>query len=698
MMKNTRLGFFTTSGIMAAVLTALIVTGFAFASGGMLFSPGRLNAQAGAPLGGVNSHAEIAGQCNLCHAPFWGPSSMTDRCVVCHTDVAAQWQDTSTLHGMLRLNNPTLACRNCHPDHRGPDLPLIDLGNARFPHFSFRFSLNAHQFKTNGEPFGCNDCHAQVYTRFDQSSCSTCHAQFEAAFIQTHSLDFGTDCLACHDGVDSYGHNFNHSGVPYELIGKHAQVKCGECHLNTHTLADLKAAPQDCASCHAVKDPHQGRLGSDCGTCHTPAGWAPALFDHNLSTFKLDGQHVNVACKNCHIEHVLQGTPSDCYACHAEKDTHEGRLGTNCGSCHTTAGWTPATFDHNLSTFKLTGKHIPVACDSCHIDNVLHGIPSDCYACHAGDDTHQGSLGTACGTCHTPTGWTPATYNHNLSVFKLTGQHIKVACLSCHVNNLFRGTPTNCNACHAADDNHQGQFGTNCGSCHSTSAWLPATFDHNLSTFKLTGQHVNVTCTGCHINNVYRGTPNNCKSCHTEPSGHFGSDCASCHTTSNWNGTYSHTGFPLTGAHTNLGCQQCHSGGSYGGLSTACSACHTEPAGHYGSNCANCHSTSNWNASYSHSGFPLNGGHSGLNCTQCHSGGGFGGLSTACSACHTEPSGHYGSNCAQCHTTSNWNASFNHPLGCANHEHATCTDCHTVNYSSATCTTCHENRQSCQGD
>jgi len=162
MMKNTRLGFLTTSGIMAAVLTALIITGFAFTSGGMLFSPGALNARAGATLGGVNSHAELAGQCNLCHAPFWGSSSMADRCVVCHSDVADQRQDISTLHGMLRLNNPTLACRNCHPDHRGPDLPLIDPGNARFPHFSFRFSLNAHQIKTNGEPFGCNDCHALV--------------------------------------------------------------------------------------------------------------------------------------------------------------------------------------------------------------------------------------------------------------------------------------------------------------------------------------------------------------------------------------------------------------------------------------------------------------------------------------------------------------------------------------------------------
>ncbi len=156
MKKNTRLGCFTITGIMATILTLLIVTGFAFASGGMIFSPGALNAQAGAPLGGegsnnartgaplggVSSHAEIAGKCSLCHAPFWSTSTMADRCVDCHTDVTAQWQDPGTLHGTLRQNNPDLACRNCHPDHRGADSPLVDISKARFPHTNFGYFIN----------------------------------------------------------------------------------------------------------------------------------------------------------------------------------------------------------------------------------------------------------------------------------------------------------------------------------------------------------------------------------------------------------------------------------------------------------------------------------------------------------------------------------------------------------------------------
>lgn len=775
MMKNTRLGFFSATGIIAAVLTILITAGFALASGGALFSPGALNARTGTPLGGVgsnnaregapfggvNSHAKIAGQCDLCHAPFWSTATMADRCVACHTDVAAQWLDPTTLHGTLRQNNPNLACRDCHPDHRGPDSPLIDLRKANFPHTTFGFMLNAHQAKSDGSPFSCNDCHAKVFTGFDQNSCTTCHYQIDATFIASHVLDFGIDCLACHDGVENLGHNFAHNALSFQLSGNHAQVQCAKCHVNTRTLTDLKATPQDCTSCHAVNDVHQGRLGSNCGSCHTTAGWTPASFDHNQSGFKLDGLHTSVACADCHVNHVLQGTPTDCYSCHAPKDIHQGRLGTDCGSCHTTKGWTPATYDHNLSAFKLTGQHTLVPCADCHINNVLQGTATDCYTCHAQKDTHLGALGTGCGTCHNIKAWKPAFYDHNLSNFKLTGQHTSASCLSCHANNVFKSTPSDCNSCHAAKDIHYGNLGKNCGSCHITDAWKPATFDHNLATFRLTGQHIHTACSSCHANNVFWGSPSNCYSCHAandthngqfgtncsschstsgwlpatfdhnlssfkltgvhisvnctqchpggnyngissacvachaEPSGHFGNDCAQCHTTSNWNSSYSHTGFPLTGAHTNLTCAQCHSGSGYNGLSTSCVSCHAEPAGHFSTDCAQCHNTSNWNATYSHTVFPLTGAHTSLACSQCHTGGGYAGLSSNCLSCHAEPSGHYGTNCAQCHSTSNWNASFSHPNSCGgsctNHHRATCADCHpSGTYSSSDCRKCHD--------
>ncbi len=260
-------------------------------------------------------------------------------------------------------------------------------------------------------------------------------------------------------------------------------------------------------------------------------------------------------------------------------------------------------------------------------------------------------LGTNCASCHTTGGWLPAAFDHNLAAFKLTGQHTQVSCASCHVNNVYKGTPSSCNSCHSKDDSHGGQYGTNCASCHTTNAWLPATFDHNLSAFKLTGQHAQVSCASCHVNNVYKGTPTSCNSCHSKDdahSGQYGANCASCHTTSGWKpANFDHSGFPLTAGHSGLSCNSCHSSGNYAGLSTACSSCHSEPAYH---------------------------------------------------------SGLFSSNCAQCHTTSNWNASYtgSHPSNCdgscLNHRGATCRDCHTSNLSSATCTKCHDSNKPGDGD
>ena len=60
-MRNSRLGCLTPTGIIAALLTAFVIAGFAFAQGGVLYSPGPLNAQAGEALGGAVGFHEHGG-------------------------------------------------------------------------------------------------------------------------------------------------------------------------------------------------------------------------------------------------------------------------------------------------------------------------------------------------------------------------------------------------------------------------------------------------------------------------------------------------------------------------------------------------------------------------------------------------------------------------------------------------------------
>jgi len=118
-MRTNRLGCLTGTGILAALITALAIAGYAYARGEQLYNPGPLSAQAGEMLGGVISHAQIAGDCKACHTAPWESAVMADRCAVCHTDIAAQMKEVASMHGTMLHDNPQLGCRHCHPEHRG---------------------------------------------------------------------------------------------------------------------------------------------------------------------------------------------------------------------------------------------------------------------------------------------------------------------------------------------------------------------------------------------------------------------------------------------------------------------------------------------------------------------------------------------------------------------------------------------------
>ena len=112
-MKSNRLGCLTSTGIIAALITAFAIAGYAYARGGLMYTAGPLNAQSGEMLGGVTSHAAIGGKCeacHTCHAAPWDSALMADRCAACHTNIAAQMKDVASMHGTLLHDNPNLGC------------------------------------------------------------------------------------------------------------------------------------------------------------------------------------------------------------------------------------------------------------------------------------------------------------------------------------------------------------------------------------------------------------------------------------------------------------------------------------------------------------------------------------------------------------------------------------------------------------
>ncbi|GAB4480222.1 MAG: hypothetical protein OHK0031_01160 [Anaerolineales bacterium] len=517
-MKEKRLGCMTPLAITATLITLLVIAATAFASGSGFFNAGSLNAQTGETvLGGVHSHAEIGSDCAKCHPAPWEPDSLGDRCAVCHTEITTQLADPASLHGLMLGSQKKLNCRSCHSEHKGPAAPLTDAEPKNFPHDKLKFALTSHPKRADGLAFACRDCHSSGFSAaFQQSQCADCHQQMDAVFMAAHVIEYGQDCLACHDGVETLGKAFDHNALTFPLAGKHAPLRCAECHTNARSRADLKNTSPVCESCHLKDDPHQGRFGAACGDCHNPAGWRDNVkFDHNLANFKLEGKHAAVACEKCHTNPAqFAGTPSTCVDCHAKDDKHNGQFGTDCAACHNPSDWKDAKVDHSLFAFKLDGAHVNVDCLKCHVNGVFKGTPSECGACHAKDDAHSGRFGMVCSLCHSTTAWKPATFDHRLSRFPLTGAHASLACEKCHANGQFTGTPTACAACHGEPAFHAGMFSSSCEQCHNTNNWNanytgshPGISDEGGSGVNHGGQG----CRSCHTVNLRTAT---CTACH----------------------------------------------------------------------------------------------------------------------------------------------------------------------------------------
>ena len=194
-MNARRLGCLSGTGLIAGTVTLVILGLGIWLGGGRWFSPGDLNARSGAPLGGVTSHAELAGNCSACHVPFWSADTMAGRCLSCHTDIQAQLQDPQSLHGGLGTQLAVSACRDCHTEHLGSDGVLTRVG-ADFPHEVTGFSLAAHQQNVEtGQAFACQDCHLNGVQTFEGQVCADCHMRLDAGYLQQHIQTFGNACL-----------------------------------------------------------------------------------------------------------------------------------------------------------------------------------------------------------------------------------------------------------------------------------------------------------------------------------------------------------------------------------------------------------------------------------------------------------------------------------------------------------------------
>ena len=272
-----------------------------------------------------------------------------------------------------------------------------------------------------------------------------------------------------------------------------------------------------------------------------------------------------------------------------------------------------------------------------------------------------------------------------------------------------------------------------CAQCHNPSGWTidyaTLSFDHSTTDFVLDGSHEVTDCKSCHSDLTFQNVSADCISCHLDVHNQtVGNDCMRCHNTDSWlvfniPELHEQNGFPLIGAHNNLGCIECHNSSpttlAFTPIGNECFQCHrddylaTANPNHalsgFSTDCLECHNPLGfgWDAQdIIHDFFPLTGGHDIQDCSQCHDVSNFSDISSDCFACHSDDysattnpnhiAAGFSTDCMECHTTDpGWMpATINHdffPLTLG-HDIQDCNECHVngnFNNTPTDCFACH---------
>jgi len=121
---------------------------------------------------------------------------------------------------------------------------------------------------------------------------------------------------------------------------------------------------------------------------------------------------------------------------------------------------TEVRFDHFTTGFRLEGTHRFADCESCHVNGIFEGTPTDCADCHSQASlvraTYQPPthlpVSTRCDGCHRENVWDV--------VMRVDHLEVKGSCSSCHNNRVVAGQPPQ----HIPTT-------AECDSCHNTRWW-----------------------------------------------------------------------------------------------------------------------------------------------------------------------------------------------------------------------------------
>ncbi len=320
----------------------------------------------------VGKHAKVA--CARCHAPNTPPELAPRACKSCHKSP--------------HRANLGQACSSCHKAYG-----WRAVSSKSFPHQRTGFALLGKHGALR-----CTRCHASkgsFKARFLNKASDRCMRCHENPHTEAwKSTEDPLKCEGCHTVAGFVPSTFGsaaHQGLDFPLEGSHLAVQCASCHRKRAPRAEdaqpeisprgsVPFAPHpssaDCASCH--ENPHGEALAKEiaqggCKSCHSPAGWSEARFNHDTTDFPLREAHAKAPCVACHKragDGRFDKPSAACRDCHG--DPHLGQFAATepvkgCPRCHVDKAWKPPVFDHATDArFPLEGKHEGAKCAACH--------------------------------------------------------------------------------------------------------------------------------------------------------------------------------------------------------------------------------------------------------------------------------------------------------------------------------------------
>lgn len=253
---------------------------------------------------------------NLTKFKLNGMHRTTD-CFECHKRVSdpltvfqdragVQVQQCATCHQDRHEGKFGTDCAKCHQEKGWVAMRSMDF-----------FDHNVTDYPLQGRHVGidCKECHKGRYTDpLVFNTCGSCHGDYHQGEFAENGVS--PDCAECHFLTDGFEVSMfsieQHQATRFPLEGAHLATPCSSCHLVEGASLDDKNREHRkwafldigsaCFDCHEnVHGEEFAESGvTDCKRCHMTDDWYPRLFDHSRTRFPLEGEHRDVACKECH--------------------------------------------------------------------------------------------------------------------------------------------------------------------------------------------------------------------------------------------------------------------------------------------------------------------------------------------------------------------------------------------------------------